>query len=142
MTGVDSWRSNQLVGLKSGYDIWKYFGIEGQFKVSGHDTTIGSTVGNIPFSFFAYQLVVQFKGMYPITDRLHIEGGLGGGLFYSSPNFNSNFSATRGSVYGEFGIEYFMRSRGISVGLDPSFTIVTDLKSAVIQATGFVRYTF
>ncbi len=143
-TGDDRslYRDGWVVGFKAGYDIIKYLGAEVLVKFSGHSSTTGTRLVNIPLSFFAYQLIGQVRGSYPITNRLYAELGLGGGLFMSDPNQNRNSSSNRLMFYGEMGFEYFMRSRGISVGLDPSIAVIKDLKSAVIQTTGFLRYTF
>lgn len=143
-TGDDRslYRDGWVVGFKVGYDIVKYIGIEGIFKFSGHSSTTGTRLQNIPLSFFAYQLAGQLKGSYPITNRLYAGAGFGGGIFASSPNQNRNAGANRLMFYGEMSVEYFMRSRGISVGLDPSLSVIKDLKGAVIQTTGFLRYTF
>lgn len=142
-TGLDRslYKDGWVVGFKVGYDISSYLGTEAIFKLSGHPSTFGTTSG-IPSSFFVYQYLLQLKGSYPITQRLHAELGLGGGFFYSSPNQNPLTNANRAMFYGELGLQYFMRTRGISVGLDPSLSAVQNLKGAVVQLTGFVRYTF
>lgn len=131
-----------VVGFKLGYDIFQYMGIEAVYKLSGHESNIGSTQKSLAKTFFVHQIIAQLKGSYPITKRLHVDLGLGGGLFESQPNFNSNADVHRTMFYGELDIEYFMRSRGISIGLDPSLAFVRGMNSAVLQTTGFVRYTF
>jgi hypothetical protein len=143
-TGLDRslYKDGWVVGFKLGYDIFSYLGAEAVFKLSGHPSTLGTTSAAIPKSFFVYQYLLQLKGNYPITQRLHVELGAGSGFFYSSPNQNALTNANRAMFYGELGLQYFMRTRGISVGLDPSFSAVQNLKGAVIQLTGFVRYTF
>lgn len=134
----DGW----VVGFKAGYDLWRYLGLEGLFKFSAHSSTTGSTLANTPASFFVYQAIGQLRGAYPILNRLYIQGAAGGGLYMSSPNQNSLYGSGRGMIYGELGLEYFMRSRGISVGLDPSFAFVQNFDGMILQATGFLRYTF
>lgn len=134
----DGW----LVGFKAGYDIWKYFGVEGLFKFSAHSSTSGSPLATTPPSFFVYQLIGQMRGAYPLMSRLYLQVALGGGLYFSSPNQNTLKASNLGMLYGEFGLEYFMRSRGISVGLDPAIAIVENFDGAVVQLTGFLRYTF
>jgi hypothetical protein len=143
-TGLDRslYKDGWVVGFKLGYDIWSYLGAEFVFKLSGHPSTLGTISLSIPKSFFVYQYLTQLKGNYPITQRLHLELGVGGGFFISSPNLNALTNGSRAMFYGEFGLQYFMRTRGISVGLDPSVAGVQNLKGAVIQLTGFVRYTF
>ncbi|MDB5038929.1 MAG: hypothetical protein JWQ35_2457 [Bacteriovoracaceae bacterium] len=143
-TGNDRllYKDGWVIGFKLGYDIWKYLGLETDFKLSGQPSTEGSIVANVPKSFFVYQYIAQLKGGYPITQRLYAEAGIGGGLFIGSPNMNRTVSATRSMFYAEMGLEYFMRTRGISIGLDPSIAGVANLQGAVIQTTGFVRYTF
>lgn len=135
----DGW----LVGLKLGYDIWKYTGIEFVTKFSGHDSTNAGRSSGRPTSFFVYQFLGQLKGAFPLTQRFHLEGGVGGGMWTSNKNmFPSGGSATKGIFYGELGCEYFFRTRGISMGINPSVGGVQGLKSAVVQLTGFLRYTF
>lgn len=143
-TGQDRslYRDGWVVGFRAGYDILKYLGIEGQFRFSAHSATTGTVLTNIPLSFFNYQVLGALRGAYPITQRLYVQAAAGGGLFLSSPNQNRNSNNSRGMFYGELGLEYFMRSRGISVGIDPSLSGVKDLKGAIVQATGFLRYTF
>lgn len=137
-----SYKDGWVVGFKLGYDLWDYLGAEAVFKLSGHPSSFETTSQYIPKSFFAYQYLLQLKGSYPITQRLHAELGLGGGFFYTSPNLNSLNQVNRAMFYSEMGLQYFMRTRGISVGLDPSISGVQNLKGAVVQLTGFVRYTF
>jgi len=135
----DGW----VVGFKAGYDFIKYVGVEGMFKFSAHDSRFGSPAQGTPFSFMVYQYIAQLKGHYPITSRLRIEFGAGGGAFDSHPNQKRTVGdGMRGMGYGEFGVQYFTRIRGLSIGLDPSVAGVQNLKGAVVQATGFVRYTF
>lgn len=142
-TGNDrlNYHDGWLIGMKAGYDLWKYIGFEGIFKFSGHSTTSQAvSSGQIATSFFVYQFLGQLKGSYPLTQRFHIDAGIGGGIWHSSPKMRTQ--STRGEFYGELGCEYFMRTRGISMGIDPSIGAVTNLKSAVVQLTGFFRYTF
>jgi hypothetical protein len=142
-TGNDrlNYRDGWLIGLKAGYDIWKYIGFEGIFKFSGHSTTSSAvSIGQVATSFFVYQMLGQLKGAYPVTQRFHIDAGIGGGLWYSNPRMGTQ--AGRSEFYGELGCEYFFRTRGMSMGIDPSIGAVTNLKSAIVQLTGFFRYTF
>lgn len=144
-TGRD--RSNNknawVVGLKAGYDILQYLGIEAIAKFSAHETSLKTPSTTVPYGYNAYQLIGQLKGAVPLSRRFYFNLGAGGGLFYSDPNLNSSSGgASRGMVYGEAGFEYFMRTRGISIGIDPSMAAVKSLSSVIIQATGFVRYTF
>ncbi len=143
-TGNDRslYKEGWVVGFKFGYDIMKYLGAEAIYKLSGHTSTSGTAVSTLAKGFFVHQLILQGKGSYPVTQRLHVSLGLGGGLFESSPNFNKNGDVHRTMFYGELGALYFMRTRGISIGIDPSFAAVRNLNSVVLQATGFVRYTF
>lgn len=135
----DGW----VTGLKFGYDFIKYLGVEGIFKFSGHDAATGTQQTGIPKSFFVYQYILQAKGSFPVMRRLYLNMGLGGGIWQSSPNQKSTVGgASRSMLYGDLGVEYFMRTRGLSVGLDPSWAAVKDLKGLVFQMTGFLRYTF
>lgn len=132
-----------VTGLKFGYDIWKFLGIETLFKFSGHHSTVGTQTVGVPKSFFVYQAIGQLKGAIPIFRRVFLEIGVGGGLWYTNPNQKTTVGqVNRGMAYGEIGLEYFLRTRGLSIGLDPSLAAVQNLESPVIQATGFLRYTF
>jgi hypothetical protein len=144
-TGNDrlNYRDGWLVGLKLGYDIWKYTGVEFVTKFSGHDSTVKGKAEGRPTSFFVYQFLGQLKGAYPLTQRFHLEGGVGGGIWHSNSSMLPNVGdASKGIFYGEMGCEYFFRTRGMSMGMNPSIGGVQDLKSAVIQLTAFLRYTF
>jgi len=136
---ADGW----IVGLKVGYDIMKYVGIEGIFRTSGHESNLRTvSVGTNP-SFFGYQFGGLAKGAYPITRRLFVGGGLGGGIWFSNPNQKpTRGSNSRGMFMAEFDLEYYLRTRGLSVGIDPSIAAIQDLKSVSIQLTGFIRHTF
>jgi hypothetical protein len=135
----DAW----VTGFRFGYDFYKYLGVEAGFKISGHEATTGTGLITVPKSFFVFQGLAIVRGSYPIIKRLYINAGVGGGLWYSSPNQKTtSSSASRGMFYGDLGIEYFLRNRGVSIGLDPSLSAVQGLKGAVVQFTGFVRYTF
>lgn len=136
---ADGW----LIGFKLGYDFVKYAGVEIIFRTSGHESNVKTvTVGTNP-SFFGYQFGGLAKGAYPITRRLFVGGGLGGGIWYTKPNQKpTRGEASRGMFMGEMNIEYYLRTRGLSIGLDPSVSGITDLKSAVFQLTGFIRHTF
>lgn len=144
-TGNDrlNYKDGWLVGLKLGYDIWKYTGIEFVTKFSGHDSTTRGRAEGRPASFFVYQILGQLKGAFPLTQRFHLEGGVGGGLWHSNSSMlPRGGEATKGTFYGELGCEYFFRTRGMSAGVNPSLGGVQGLKSAVVQLTGFFRYTF
>ncbi len=135
----DGW----LMGLKLGYDVWRYIGLEGQMKMSFHNTSQCRVGATIPCSFINYQFIGMLKLNYPITSRLYAGAGAGGGIWYSDPNMKPTVGSNSRSIFsGTASLEYFMRTRGLSIGLDPTLSGVTDLKSVVGEVTGFVRYTF
>ncbi len=135
---TDAW----VVGLKAGYDLFQYFGFELQLKYSAHDTTLLAPSATTPTAFTALQLIGAGKVAYPVLRRLKLGITAGGGFFYSTPSMQSIQSQARAMGYGSLDIEYFMRIKGMSIGLDPSIALVQNLQSAIIQTTGFVRYTF
>lgn len=144
-TGTDrlNYKDGYVVGLKAGYDVMKYLGAELVFKFSGHDASTNAVSQGRPTSFFVYQYLAQLKGAYPLTQRFHLDAGIGGGLWSSNKNMSPRIGqANKGIFYGELGCEYFFRTRGLSMGVDPSFGTVVDLKGVVVQLTGFLRYTF
>lgn len=134
----DGW----IVGLKAGYDLFKYFSAEAHIKFSGHNTNVVGQSG-IPNSFFAYQLGGTARGNYPVTRRITLFGDLGGGLWYTSPNARQ-VVGNQARPMGTFGlgVQYFLRIRGLAMGLDPSVSIVKDLSGPIAQLSGFFRYTF
>jgi len=134
----DAW----VVGIKAGYDILQYLGAEAQMRFSGHDSTLTTASATVPTGFNVFQLLIGAKGGYPVLKRLKLSLSGGGGFFYTTPNLQKTTNATRALGYASFEMEYAMRIKGMSMGLDPSISLVKDLKSVIIQATGFVRYTF
>lgn len=133
-----------LVGLKVGYDIFKYLSAEAQFKFSGHNTSPAGQVNQgIPSSFFAYQSLLAVKGGYPVLRRLTVFAEFGGGLWYTSPNQKANVgSQSRGMATAGLGLQYFTKMKGIALGIDPSIGLIQDLSGPVAQMTGYLRYTF
>lgn len=133
-----------LVGIKAGYDIWKYLAVEAQFKFSGHNTSRAGTANQgIPHSFLTYQGIGLIKVLYPITRRLSVFADVGGGFWHTDPNQKTVIgSATRGMFTGGLGIQYFLRIRGLALGLDPSLSSIRDMNGLVLQTTGYIRYTF
>lgn len=136
---ADGW----VVTLKAGYDFLKYLGVEAQFRTSGHENNIKTSSAGVEPSFFGYQMMGLVKGAYPITKRLYVGGGVGGGFWYTKPNMKPTVGqANRGMFVGEMNIEYFLRTKGLSIGLDPQVSAIKDLKSMAMQLTGFIRHTF
>jgi|GEM_PF-3987030 len=134
----DGW----LVGVVAGYDVFKYLTLEGQFKFSGHNSSPKGQAG-IPTSFFAYQTAGVIRGGYPITRRITLFADLGGGVWYTNPNQKAVVgNAYRGMLTGGLGIQYFLKIRGLAMGVDPSLSVIRDMKGPVLQATGYLRYTF
>lgn len=135
----DGW----VIGLKAGYDFLKYLGLEFQFRTSGHESNVKTvTAGNEP-SFFGYQFMGLVKGAYPITHRLYVGGGLGGGMWITKPNAKGvRGKSTEGMFVGEINLEYFLRTKGLSIGIDPQITAIRNNKSIAMQLTGFIRHTF
>jgi len=134
----DAW----VVGLRAGYDLIKYLSIEGQFRFSGHDTSTQGQSG-VPNSFLAYQGLGFLIGNYPVTRRLTLFANAGGGLWYTNPNQKEIVgTAYRGMFTAGLGLQYFLKVKGLAMGLDPSLSIIKDLQGAVLQATGYLRYTF
>jgi hypothetical protein len=144
-TGNDRllYQDNWVVGLKAGYQIFRYVAVEALFKFSAHQANVISPTQGIPNSFFTYQTILQAKGSWHLTDRVRLNVGGGAGFFSTSPNQKSAVGGSmRPMGYGEVGAEYFLKMKGFSLGLDPSIAGVRDLKAPVVQLTGFIRYTF
>lgn len=137
------YRDGALVGLKVGYSLFRWLSLETMFKFSGHNTTLGSQRVGAPKSFGVYQTLAQVKGGIPLWNRWQIGAGAGGGFFISSPNQRATAgTSSRVMGYGEINVEYFLRTRGLSLSIDPSLALVRDLKGPVIQFTGSLRYIF
>lgn len=131
-----------LVGFKAGYDIFKYVSAEGIFRFSFHDSSQTSP-SDIPHSFVGYQLLGNLRGNYPVTRRLTLNGDIGGGVWYTNPNIKPNIGQAARSMFTfGGGVQYFLRMKGLVMGLDPSFGVVRDLEGLVFQMTGYLRYTF
>jgi hypothetical protein len=144
MLGLDREFSNGwVVGVKAGYDVFRTFGFEGFLRFSGHESNNLTVTSGVTPTFFAYQVGGLFKGAYPITRRLFVGAGVGGGAFITHPNSKpTRTSATHGMFTAEVSAEYFMRTRGISLGLNPSISGIQNHKSAVLQASSYLRYSF
>jgi len=144
LNGIDrsNYKNGWLVGMKAGYDIFKYVSAEGVFRFSFHDSSQTSP-SDIPNSFVGYQVLGQLRGNYPITRRLTVSGDLGGGVWYTNPNISPNVGQAARSMFTfGGGLQYFLRMKGLVMGMDPSFGVVRDLQGAIFQMTGYLRYTF
>lgn len=133
-----------LVGLKAGYDIFKFLQVEARLGFSGHNSSPqGVSNPGIPRSFMAYQAQGFIRGGYPVMRRLTLTADIGGGLWYTRPNQKANIgTASRGMMTGGLGIQYFIRMRGLSMGLEPSMSVIQDLEGPIATMAGYVRYTF
>lgn len=137
-------REGWLVGVKAGYDIFKYLQVEARLGFSGHNSTPeGISNPGIPRSFLAYQAQGFLRGGYPILRRLTLTADLGGGLWYTRPNQKRNVGQqARGMITGGLGVQYFIRMKGLSMGLEPSVSLIQDLQGPLATMSGYVRYTF
>ena len=144
MTGFDREYSNGwVVGVKAGHDFFRFFGVEAYFRFSGHNSSNVTVTSGVTPSFFAYQVGGLMKGAYPITRRLFAGLGVGGGLFMTNPNSKpGRTGASHPMFLGEMSLEYFMRTRGISFGINPSIAAVQNHKSTIFQASSYLRYSF
>jgi hypothetical protein len=144
MLGLDREFSNGwVVGVKAGYDVFRTFGFEGFLRFSGHESNNLTVTSGVTPTFFAYQVGGLLKGAYPVTRRLFVGAALGGGVFITNPNSKpTRTSATHGMFTAELNAEYFMRTRGISFGLNPSISGIQNHKSAILQASSYLRYSF
>ncbi len=135
----DGW----IVAFKAGYDFIKYMGLELQFKMTAHESNVRTVNANVNPTFFGYQYNGLVKGAYPITKRLYVGGGIGGGVWQTDPNFQPNRgSSSRGLFVAELNLEYFLRNKGLSIGMDPSVGGIANIQSAVYQFSGYIRHTF
>lgn len=133
--------NGMIVGVKGGYDLNQWFGAELNLFISGHESA--PVAQSTPPTFFLFQPMILVRGGYNITRRFNLSGVAGAGLFYSTPNMKPNVgSGTRGVFSGGMEMDYHLKSRGLSIGLQPLLSGVTDLRSVVLQFTGHVRYTF
>lgn len=132
----DGW----VVGLKLGYDIGRFFSLKGEWRTSGHDST---GAAGIPEAFFGQQFLGSVTTLLPLTTRLSLFADFGGGIWLTSPNIRPNLGpATRGIGIASLGLQYFLRTQGLAMGLDPSVSYAEDLDGLIFQGTAFVRYTF
>lgn len=143
-TDRQTYRDGWLIAFKIGYDLFKYFGLETQYRLSFHDTAPqGTAQGSVPRSYRSHQLLGILRGGYPISRRWQTSLEAGGGLWVTAPNVKPNISgAGRGQAYFALNIQYFFKMRGLGVGLDPSLSLVSDMKGPVLQASGYLRYVF
>jgi hypothetical protein len=133
-----------LIGLKAGYDLFPFLTLEAQTRFSGHKTSQAtSTPGGIPTSFLAFQGLGMARALYPLTRRVSLTAELGGGFWYSSPNQRpTTRGAYRAMATGGMGVQYFMRIRGLAMGLDPQLSVIQDLEGPAAQLMAYLRYTF
>lgn len=133
-----------LIGLKAGYDIFRYLSVEAQARFSGHQTS--QAVGNpsgIPTSFLAFQGLGVLRGLYPITRRVSLTGELGGGFWMSDPNQRpTTGNRFRAMATGGLGLQYFLRIRGLAMGIDPQLSVIQDFTGPAVQTLVYLRYTF
>jgi hypothetical protein len=144
-TGSDrlSFEDGWSVSIKAGYDFLKYFGVEGLFRTSGHESNVATISPGVQPSFFGYQFGLLGKVAYPVTRRLYLGMGAGGGFWYTKPNAKPLIgTGSRGMFIVEASVEYFLRTKGLSIGFDPSVMAVKDFKSVLMTTTGFIRHTF
>ncbi len=136
----DAW----VTSLKLGYDIFKYLGVEVQYRFSGHqNSSAGVASRTIPQSHWSHQVLGIVRGMYPISRRWTVSLDAGGGLWLTRPNIKPTITQdARGLGTVGLGVQYFTRITGVVIGLDPTASLGTDLNSPVIQASGYIRYTF
>jgi hypothetical protein len=132
------------LGIKVGYDFFKYVSAEAQFRFSGNESSrSGSINAGIPTSFLNYQAYGVLRGLWPITRRLSVFVDAGAGLWHSDPNMKEVIGpASRFSAVGGAGLQYFLRIRGLAMGLDCSLASVRDLNGFVFQPNAYLRYTF
>lgn len=136
----DGW----VVGIKFGYDIFKYLAVELLYRTSGHQNAPrGLAEESIPGSHFSHQFQGMIRGNYPISRRWTVSAEAGGGMWVTRPNIKPNIRQdSRGMGSFGLGVQYFTKIRGIVIGLDPSISIAQDLEGPIAQATGYIRYTF
>lgn len=137
----DAW----VTSLKLGYDVFKYLGVELQYKFSGHQNAARGVVAkSSPGSHFSHQMLGVIRGMYPLTRRWTFSLDAGGGLWLTRPNIKPAVTQNgRGIFVGGLGVQYFTKIKGVVIGLDPTMGFITnDIQSPVVQASGYIRYTF